>query len=87
MSVDLQNATKRRTNHIIQQSFIEMLQQAPLEQITVKDLCEKADINRATFYRYYPDLYALKEALSNELFDLMFTKVVQKSTIEGDQGI
>ena len=78
MGIDLKNATKRRTNRIIQQSFIELLQQVPFEQITVKDLCEKADINRATFYRYYSDLYALKDELSNELFDLMFTKVVQK---------
>ena len=81
MGVDLQNATKRRTNRIIQQSFIEMLQQTPFEQITVKDLCTKADINRATFYRYYSDLYALKDELSDELFDLMFTKVVQKGMV------
>ncbi len=78
MGMKLQNAPKRRMNRIIQQNFIEMLQQMPFEQITVKELCEKADINRATFYRYYADLYALKEEVSNELFDLMFTKVVQK---------
>lgn len=78
MGTEINNAIRRRTDRIIRQSFIELLQAKPFEQITVKDLCSAADINRATFYRYYPDLYALMDAISDDLLETMFTKVAEK---------
>ena len=43
----------RRTQTIITETFIDLLTQKPLDKITVKDIIEKADINRNTFYYYY----------------------------------
>ena len=40
----------RRTQTIITETFIDLLTQKPLDKITVKDIIEKADINRNTFY-------------------------------------
>ena len=39
----------------------------PLANITVKELCEQADINRGTFYRYYKDIYDLFNQLEKEM--------------------
>ena len=39
----------RYTRNIIQTSFLELLRQKPLENITVREICEKAEINRSTF--------------------------------------
>lgn len=38
-----------------------LLRQKKLENITVSEICQKAEIGRRTFYRYYADKYALFE--------------------------
>ena len=40
----------RYTRKIIKESFYTLLREKPVEKITVKELCEKAEINRSTFY-------------------------------------
>jgi AcrR family transcriptional regulator len=57
------------TQHIIRKSFIEILEVTPLEKVTVKEICEKADSNRGTFYKYFSDPYDLIEKISDEIFD------------------
>ena len=55
------------TRMIIRESLYKLLEKKHLNQITVKELCEEADINRATFYRNYEDIYDLFEKLEEEL--------------------
>ena len=57
------------TKKIIKENFIELLKEKELNKITVSELCEKSDINRATFYRYYIDIYDLLEKIEQELID------------------
>ncbi len=40
-------------------ALTEMLQTTPIERIVIKQLCQRATVNRSTFYRYYADQYAL----------------------------
>lgn len=51
---------------VIKESFIKLLTEKDLKKITVREICEEADINRATFYRYYLDVYDLLEQIQNE---------------------
>lgn len=53
----------RRTQAVIMQAFMELLARKPYDKITVKDVIEKADINRNTFYYYYENIPSLLEAL------------------------
>lgn len=55
------------TRKVIKESLSELLENRSLDQITVKALCEKADINRATFYRNFLDIYDLFDQLEQEL--------------------
>ena len=41
----------RKTKEILTHIFIDLLKKHPIEKITVKELCDLADINRSTFYR------------------------------------
>ena len=59
----------RYSKMVIKESFIELLEKKPISQITIKELCEKADVNRATFYAHYSDQYDLLEQIENELID------------------
>lgn len=46
-----------------------LLQKKPVAKITVTELCEKAQINRATFYKHYLDVPDLMEKLEEHLFE------------------
>ncbi len=55
------------TQHILKESLKELLEERPIERITVKEICEKADINRGTFYSHYVDQYDLYDTVVEEL--------------------
>ena len=57
------DARKRYTQMILKQSFLKLLKEKPVNKITVKELCELSQINRATFYTHYSDCFALLESI------------------------
>ena len=54
------------TKKVIQESFLDLLETKDIIKVTVMELCKKADINRATFYRYYLDVFDLLEKMEEE---------------------
>ncbi len=65
------------TKKVIKESFLKLLHQYHIEEITVKMLCTKADLNRATFYRHYKDIYDLFETLEKELCEEISIDVIK----------
>lgn len=59
----------RYTKMVIKQGFVNLLKEKPINKITVKEICEIADINRATFYTHYLDCYDLLQQIETELMD------------------
>lgn len=57
------------TKKTIKECFFELLNEKEINKITVSELCAKADINRATFYRYYIDIYDLLEKIQDEFIE------------------
>ncbi len=57
------------TKMVIKDSFVKFLKQKPISKITVKEICDDADINRATFYAHYLDQYDLLQQIENEIID------------------
>ncbi|MFA7674359.1 MAG: TetR family transcriptional regulator, partial [Clostridia bacterium] len=43
----------RYTKMVLKESFINLLSKKGISNITIKQICEDADINRATFYTHY----------------------------------
>lgn len=60
---------------VIRQALFELLETKSLDEISVVDICTKADVNRGTFYKYYrdvPDLYnKTEDSLVEEIYALM----------------
>ena len=54
------------TKKVITETFINLLEKKDISSITVTELCSLADINRATFYRYYLDVYDLLKQIEND---------------------
>ncbi|MCF0140531.1 MAG: TetR/AcrR family transcriptional regulator [Mogibacterium sp.] len=63
------------TKKIIRETFLAMLEEMSLQKITVKELCARAEINRATFYKYYQNPEDLLEALEREQLDSLQQKL------------
>ncbi len=57
---------------VIKEAFLKFLKDKPLDEITIKEICLEANINRATFYRNYEDLYHLFEEIENEMIQEAF---------------
>lgn len=51
----------RDTQKTVQAAFIRILNQKPLDKITVRDVVSECNVSRNTFYYYYQDIYALLE--------------------------
>lgn len=60
------DARVRYTKMVIKQCFFRLIRQKSISKITVKEICEFAQINRSTFYKYYADPYDLLEKLEEE---------------------
>ena len=56
----------QKTIEAIRHTFSDLICEMDYEKITVKELCERARINKKTFYRYYPTLDHLLAELQNE---------------------
>ena len=62
------------TKKAIMQCFIQMLNESPMDKISVVDIAERCGINRNTFYYYYCDIYALVK----ELFTIEAQRIAEK---------
>lgn len=63
----------RRTQNQLKKAIIELLKVKNINQISVRELSEMADINRATFYLHYKTTYDLLMHLEDELFNILFS--------------
>lgn len=54
------------TKNIIKNTFLNLLKEKDISKITVSEICKISDINRATFYRYYIDIYDLLEKIEQD---------------------
>lgn len=54
------------TKQAIRNSFIKLLNDRPLSQITIRDIVDDCGVNRNTFYYYFQDLPQLIETIVDE---------------------
>lgn len=74
------DARIRYTKMMVKQEFLKLLNIKTLEKITVKEICERAGINRATFYKYYDNPFDLLEKLEDELLNGLQAKIDEVTT-------
>ena len=59
----------RRTKKLLTQALTKLLQEKQVNEITVRELTDLADMNRGTFYLYYKDIFDMLEKIEDELFE------------------
>ncbi|MEY9140783.1 TetR/AcrR family transcriptional regulator [Mammaliicoccus lentus] len=79
----------RKSKAAIKKAFIHLLEDSQIERITIRQISDKADINRGTFYLNYDDKYALLEEMEDEqiadlkkLVDIRKVNLAQKTAEE-----
>ena len=77
---------KLKTKSAIEKTFLELMLQKGFDNITVKEITEKANIVRKTFYLHYNDIYdLLDKIIEDEIrqLEILCENKKGKSWIEG----
>lgn len=56
-----------RTKKNLKETLIKMLTEQPFEQISITELCSRAEVSRITFYSHYSDKYALVDEVFQDM--------------------
>ena len=64
----------RRTRKLLGKALLALVKEKKFEQITIQEITDKADLNRATFYLHY----STKEKLLADSLEVYFDELVQQ---------
>lgn len=67
----------KRTKKALRDALLTLLEQKPISEISVTELTNLADVNRATFYFYYTDILDMLQQLQNESYQA-FKEIVDE---------
>ena len=60
-----------KTKKNLKATLIEMMGEISFEQISITELCKRAEISRITFYAHYSDKYALADDIFSDMLQIM----------------
>ena len=68
-----------RTKAAIEDAFVQLVLEQGYERVAVEDICDRADLARATFYAHYPNKEAVLFAVFNRLIEDLMERVAYRS--------
>ena len=69
MKEEILDRRVRKTRRQLKECLTRLLKEKKIQDITVRELAEMADINRGTFYLHYKDVFDLMDQIKNELVE------------------
>lgn len=76
----------RRTQRLIRENFIDLMSKKPITTITIKEITDRADINRRTFYLHYTDIYDLLHRTEDYIME-HFSQILSEFEIPDDKEV
>ena len=70
-----------KTKQQIKQAFLSLRVQYSPEKIKVKDICERAMINKTTFYKHYVDSLALANEIEESCIEKLINAFSEKKSL------
>lgn len=64
-----ENQRVRLTKTLFKNALIQLLSEKTLYEITIQELCQKAELNRTTFYKHYQNIRDLLDEIENETLE------------------
>ena len=56
-----------KTKKLLYTTLVELMKEMPFEEIKVSDICNRALVNRSTFYSHYQDKYDLLQEFVKDI--------------------
>ncbi len=75
------------TKKLLKDSLTELLQTQNIHHISIRELCDRAGINRSTFYKYYGSQFDLLEEMETDLLEAMEHFLSQQTDIKNTMVI
>ncbi len=69
MQEETQDRRIKRTKMLLQNALVDLMLEKAVGKISVKELTQKADVNRSTFYLHYLDIYDMLEQMETEFVE------------------
>ncbi len=85
MTQPVSNLRLRRTQKLLREALIELIEEQGFDTLTVREITERAMVSRAAFYRNYQDKYDLVEQIFAEAMQSLFNAVSETSTVHSPQ--
>ena len=80
MNQDTMDLRVYKTRRNIKKTLLSLLEQKPLENVTITELCDTAMINRKTFYRHYQNVSEVLTDIENDLVEDFLRVMRDKDT-------
>ena len=71
----------KRTKKLLRECLFALLETKTIDEITVKELTEAADVNRSTFYFYYRDINDMMKQIQSEIYAVFEEEVVSVEAV------
>lgn len=74
-----ENQRIRISKQMLKDSLTNLLYEKSIHKISVREICDKAEVNRTTFYKYYGSQYDLLEGIESEFLQNIIKYLGQSS--------
>ena len=81
-----ENRSVRNTKRRLREGLLRLLEEKPINEISVKELTELVDVNRGTFYFHYQDIYDLLRDMEQDFFENFDRTLSENSPVLDEDG-
>ncbi|HMB24143.1 MAG TPA: TetR/AcrR family transcriptional regulator, partial [Anaerolineales bacterium] len=85
MTQPVANLRVRRTQKLLREALIDLIEERGFESLTVGEITERAMVSRAAFYRNYQDKYDLVEQIFAEAMQALLNAVSKPETAHSSE--
>ncbi len=65
------------TKRMLKSALTDMLRDRDIYHISIRELCQRADVNRTTFYKYYGSQFELLADMEKDLLDFLSNVITE----------
>ena len=65
------------TKRMLKEALIEMLRETDIYHVSIRELCQRADVNRTTFYKYYGSQFDLLSDMENDMLTFLSQTITE----------
>jgi AcrR family transcriptional regulator len=79
-----ENQRVRLSKQLLRQSLLDLLNEKSIHKISVREICDGAQVNRSTFYKYYGSQYDLLKDMEGEILNYVNHYLTAEPASVGD---